>query len=178
MKCRKTRVREGEKKWETSQVLLSTGSRVNLGVAHVHPSKEKIKIGCFGCCNGDQPEPKSVTGQIENRWSGTKQIQTNCREFWWQKWQYFILLINYNLWRKQNTWVPDGNFCLNLLPILHIPRFQFLNNLEKAFHVIIVFYTINTVYTTIFGNIFLLLYKIPFIITNFLNVSYTCQITH
>ncbi len=66
-------MREGEKV-ETSQVLLSTGSRVNLGVAHVRPSKEKIKIGCFGCCNGDRPEPKSVTGQIENQWSGKTEL--------------------------------------------------------------------------------------------------------
>lgn len=33
-------MREGEKA-ETSQVLLSTGSGVHLGVAHVRPSKEK-----------------------------------------------------------------------------------------------------------------------------------------
>ncbi len=40
MKGRKMRVREGEKV-DTSQVLLSTGSRVHLGVAHMRPSKEK-----------------------------------------------------------------------------------------------------------------------------------------
>lgn len=49
--------------------------------------KIKIKIGCFGCCNGDRPEPKSVTGQIKNRWSGkTKRNRSKqvLEEFWWK----------------------------------------------------------------------------------------------